>query len=556
MLSLRKTVPHLAPFALLSVANAQQIPVFSIDWNSASISLPDSFTGTPITEGDLLAPQPLLPAFGPLPTPGILESAGTLPPAGLRLTQHLPCVGHPAYTQCAVEVDALSHGLDAIVRCTGAVSPGRQWAFSVQYRAVGNPGTPAPPAVWTEAPCFDEGADAFADLGLPCGPLPPSSTISGNTGYLDGDGLVSCSGAVYPGTGLQEFAFAPPMGDNLDALDDDVPDRFLPRTTCTYFSLDSAFIDPMLGVPNSGSAIAHGFRGGDVLMTCPSGTCLPAVYASAALLGLDSAGSDTDDLDALALRENGIPGYQRSFSPYDWLSGQTDMLFFSVRRGSAIVGMPDAFFGLPIEPGDILVPTGGVGSLPGIWIAAENIGLMTQRLAIGLAPDDLDALDTLHLRPTGNSFCFGDGSGTACPCGNNGASRRGCGNAVNPLGALLWENGFPSISNDTVHFAVSGVPGASQTLLFQGTVPFVGIPFGDGLRCVGGNVRRLLIRPALCGNREYGYGVPGDPSISSIGGVVIPGTRYYQVQYRDGNPTFCTPSLFNFTNGYQLNWVP
>src|SRR5438874_9236028 len=151
-------------------------------------------------------------------------------------------------------------------------------------------------------------------------------------------------------------------------------------------------------------------------MSCPG--CSPVVYATAAQLGLDFFGPDTDDLDALVLHENGIAGYQRSTMPYDWLSGASDMLFFSVRRGSAIVGQPDAFFGIPIEQGDILVPTGPAGSLPGIWIAAENLGLATQRGTPGWIGDDLDALDTLHEPAPGGPFCPGDGSGTPCPCTN------------------------------------------------------------------------------------------------------------------------------------------
>src|SRR5205085_2649044 len=230
--------------------------------------------------------------------------------------------------------------------------------------------------------------------------------------YIDGNGLANaCGTGSFPGLGLVEPS---PGGDDLDALADDVPDRWLPRSTCTYFSLDSGFLDPIFLTPNSGSAVAHGFVGGDVLVSCPS--CGPSVYASAVSLGLDAAGPDTDDLDALALRENGIAGYQRSTTPYDWTTGATDMLFFSVRRGSRLIGQPDAFFGAPIEPGDILVPTGALGSVPGIWIAAETLGMSTMRSTAGVISDDLDALDVLQEPEPGSRFCFGDGTGTACPC--------------------------------------------------------------------------------------------------------------------------------------------
>ena len=558
-MKLVRIVPCLTLSALpLSAASAQNngVPVFSIDYKGPTISLPDSFTGTPITEGDLLAPQLLMGALGPLATPGTVESGGSLSPVGLGLNFHLGCVGHPANTPCLVEVDAISHGLDEVVGCTSNPgTPPPRWAFSVDYRALGDPSSPNPPDVYTEALCAEEGADVYIDLGLPCGPLPPGPS-TGNTVYLDGNGMPDCTGAYWtPGVGLIENPSTPGPWDNLDALDDDNPDRWLPSTTCSYFSLDSSFLDPQLSINNTGSAAAHGFRPGDVLMSCQG--CAPAVYASAIALGLDAGGAGTDDLDALALRENGIPGYQRSTTPYDWLSGASDMLFFSVRRGSTIIGTPDAFFGVPIEQGDILVPTGAFGSTPGIWIAAENLGLATTRSIPGVIGDDLDALDVLRQRPPGTSFCLGDGSGTPCPCLNNGAAGRGCGNSSNGLGAVLWASGTPSISFDSVRFSVSGMPNTATALLYQGTTPLVGIPFGDGLRCVGGNQIRLYIRLALCGNREFGYGVPGDLPLSVRGSITTPQTRYYQVWYRDPSLTFCSaPATFNLTNAYTITWVP
>ncbi|MCF6329546.1 MAG: hypothetical protein L3J02_07095, partial [Henriciella sp.] len=55
-------------------------------------------------------------------------------------------------------------------------------------------------------------------------------------------------------------------------------------------------------------------------------------------------------------------------------TGDTDMVLFSVRRGSPVVGMPDSIFGIPIADGDILttpLPTsmGGVSPFPGIFCA-------------------------------------------------------------------------------------------------------------------------------------------------------------------------------------------
>jgi len=48
------------------------------------------------------------------------------------------------------------------------------------------------------------------------------------------------------------------------------------------------------------------------------------------------------------------------------------------------------------------------------------------------------------------AFCFGDGSGTPCPCGNAGVAGSGCGNNAHTAGCELTASGTPSISNDTL----------------------------------------------------------------------------------------------------------
>ncbi|HEB60356.1 MAG TPA: PEP-CTERM sorting domain-containing protein [Phycisphaeraceae bacterium] len=162
--------------------------------------------------------------------------------------------------------------------------------------------------------------------------------------------------------------------------------------------------DPVEGMPNTSSAAVNGgFSGGDVLVTI-TGVVGPAVYAPAPMLGLDLvAGHDTDDLDALILHENGDGVFTPPQSMFDWVFGNSDMIFFSVRRGSALIGAPDSIFGIPIEEGDILMPPlpGGVSPFPGIFIAAENLGLATLRSGVALQPwaDDLNALDVVIPQP-------------------------------------------------------------------------------------------------------------------------------------------------------------
>ncbi len=555
----RALIVPLAGFVFANAASAQvsQVVVFSVDWQSDTVALPDSFTGAPITEGDLLTAQTLIPQIGPLPTPGIVETGGVANPYGLGLATHAGCVGHLPSTPCGIEVDAISHGMDRIeLPSIPGLAVNGSYAFSVNRWSVGGPWNATPPTVFTETPCNDDFADVFRTFGLPSGPVPPLNGL--HVGIVDGNGLVNCMGVnAYPGLGLFENPLGTPLHDNLDALDMDVPDKAFARTTATYFSLDGAIVDPITLVPGSNSAAANGFRPGDVLVTLPNG--LPTVYASAFQLGLDLPPllPGSDDLDALALWENGIAGYQRSSAPYDWTTGAKDMLLFSVRRGSALVGTPDAIFGLPIEPGDILTPTGPLGSQPGIWVAAEALGLNTFRsLSPVLGSDDLDALDTVHERPAGMNFCAGDGTGNACPCGNFGTTGRGCGNSANAAGAVLWSNGIPSVSNDTVVLHASGMTPTPPLQFFQGTAPIAGgLPFRDGLLCVSGAILRFPVKFALNGNCSFGYGIPGDPLVS-VAGLCAPSTTYYyQAIYRD-TLAFCTPALQNFTNGYKITWTP
>jgi hypothetical protein len=155
---------------------------------------------------------------------------------------------------------------------------------------------------------------------------------------------------------------------------------------------------------------------------------------------------------------------------------------------------------------------------------------------------------------TATTFCSGDGSGTACPCGNPGQAGNGCSSSVSPAGAHLAATGQASIATDSVVLHGSGMPNSSA-LYFQGTTQLAagqGLVFGDGLRCAGGSIIRLKAVINAAGASHYPG--PGDPSVSVRGSVTVPGTRTYQVWYRNAAP-FCTPSTFNLTNGAEIAWA-
>jgi hypothetical protein len=156
----------------------------------------------------------------------------------------------------------------------------------------------------------------------------------------------------------------------------------------------------------------------------------------------------------------------------------------------------------------------------------------------------------------GITFCPGDGSGTACPCANSSAvgAASGCLNSLG-LGGKLVATGTSSLTNDTISLGGSGMPNSSA-LYFQGTTQQTGgngAVFGDGLRCAGGGVIRLGTTANIAGASQYPFGA--NPQVSVKGLVTTPGTRTYQIWYRNA-AAFCSASTFNLSNGWQITWTP
>lgn len=157
--------------------------------------------------------------------------------------------------------------------------------------------------------------------------------------------------------------------------------------------------------------------------------------------------------------------------------------------------------------------------------------------------------------PAGTRVCFGDGSGTACPCGNASPAGRGCRNSVDPAGAILVASGQARVGSDTLVLASTGLPDGT-TLFFQGdqvVANGAGSLFGDGLRCVGGSVIRLDV-VSISSNAARDPQTGGTP-LSVRGGVIAGNVRHYQTWYRDA-AAFCSSSTLNLTNGLSVTWMP
>jgi hypothetical protein len=153
-------------------------------------------------------------------------------------------------------------------------------------------------------------------------------------------------------------------------------------------------------------------------------------------------------------------------------------------------------------------------------------------------------------------FCPGDGTGTACPCGNHSAVGAGEGCLTSfGLGGKLRGAGSASLTGDTLVLSGSQMPNA-PALYFQGTAQVsagAGTVFGDGKRCAGGTVVRLKQITNVGGASQYPEA--GDPPVSVRGLVTAPGIRTYQIWFRN-NAAFCTPDGWNLSNGIEVNWLP
>lgn len=143
--------------------------------------------------------------------------------------------------------------------------------------------------------------------------------------------------------------------------------------------------------------------------------------------------------------------------------------------------------------------------------------------------------------------------GTTTPCGihGNGAPFHGCRNSAEVSGARLNVLSGDAELDDVVLTAYGERPSALSIVLQGPSKSTAGLPFGDGVRCVTGTLKRLYTRIAAGGTLTAPEGAElsirnrsaalGDP-------IPSPGVRYYQVWYRDG------PGHFNITSALQIDW--
>src|SRR5262249_6068470 len=137
----------------------------------------------------------------------------------------------------------------------------------------------------------------------------------------------------------------------------------------------------------------------------------------------------------------------------------------------------------------------------------------------------------LDVNSIGNSICFSNGVGSpTCPCGNFGQYGRGCGNSTaGSMGALLLATG--TTNPDTVVLHATEMIGSALCVFLQGDVQVSPVSFGDGVRCVGGSLKRLYNKNAFHANADAPRGAELSITAQSaaLGDPIAPGSsRYYQ----------------------------
>jgi hypothetical protein len=161
----------------------------------------------------------------------------------------------------------------------------------------------------------------------------------------------------------------------------------------------------------------------------------------------------------------------------------------------------------------------------------------------------------------GVSMCEPGASGViACPCANApSTSGVGCNNSANTGGAQLTATGIARLSYDTVVFTTSGEKPTATSIVLQGTSASSGAVFGQGVRCVGGSLKRLYTKTASGGSitAPQGTDLHVHARSSQLGDTIAPGThRWYGVYYRDPSVLGGCPSssTFNITQQLDVLW--
>ncbi len=177
-------------------------------------------------------------------------------------------------------------------------------------------------------------------------------------------------------------------------------------------------------------------------------------------------------------------------------------------------------------------------------------------------PDDCDILSGFSYDNNSNgipdecessggiAYCFGDGTGTPCPCGNIGTSGRGCANSTGN-GSRLANIGGTSVSLDNAFLSTVGLPGNKACLFIGGQVATTGIPFYDGLLCLSPQKRFPGGQSTPFGARNLTTPVAFSNFLITAGS-----TWHFQTWHRDSAGGSPCGTRANLSNGLRISFTP
>jgi hypothetical protein len=112
-----------------------------------------------------------------------------------------------------------------------------------------------------------------------------------------------------------------------------------------------------------------------------------------------------------------------------------------------------------------------------------------------------------------------------------------------------------------VVLASSGELPSALSIFLQGDAVLAqSVPFGDGVRCIGGTLTRLYAQNAVAGTASAPRAGDDPISVRSalLGDPIAPGSsRSYQVYYRDPDVAFCPRpggDTWNVSSGLTITW--
>jgi hypothetical protein len=379
-------------------------------------------------------------------------------------------------------------------------------------------------------PCTDTDGDGFGNPGFPnnsCATDNCPTTSNANQADFDGD----------------------TMGDACDPDDDN---------DGTSDASDGCDFDPNKTSPGQcGCGVPDTDGDGDGTANCNDGCPTDPNKTAPGVCGCNVSDADSDS-DGTPNCNDGCPNDPSKTSPGACGCGVSDVDL----DGDFVMDCDDNCPGV-YNPDQEDCDNDGIGDFCAIAGGAQDCNLNglpdSCDIALGTSLDtNLNGVPD-ECQSGAVTFCFGNGGSVNCPCGNNGPAGRGCRNS-NPgsTGAILQASG--STVPDTMILTASGERPTSLTIFLQGDAMQGRTPYGDGLRCVTGTLKRIWTEDAVGGTASYPS--LGDLSISArsaaLGDPIAPGdTRVYMSYYRDGSATFCpmpTGSSFNATQAILLVW--